>query len=88
MQTLSLCVAPTPTLPRKRGREQAERGARLILHTLPRFLHKKAKRYRPQPAVPNTSTSLDGRVLGRMRTCGFDTLQYDGFGVPYGPYCH
>jgi hypothetical protein len=32
--------------------------------------------------------SLDGRVTGRPRTCGFDTFQYDGFGVPYGPYCH
>jgi hypothetical protein len=26
--------------------------------------------------------------LGRMRTCGFDYLQYDGLGTPYGPYCH
>lgn len=49
---------------------------------------KKAKRYRPQPPPTSTSPSLDGRVLGRMRTCGFDTVQYDGFGVPYGPYCH
>jgi hypothetical protein len=32
--------------------------------------------------------SLDGRVTGRSRTCGFATLQYDGLGVPYGPYCH
>ena len=32
--------------------------------------------------------SLDGRILGRMRTCGFDYLQYDGLGTPYGPYCH
>jgi hypothetical protein len=49
---------------------------------------KKAKRYHPQPPPTTTSPSLDGRVLGRMRTCGFDTVQYDGFGVPYGPYCH
>ena len=29
-----------------------------------------------------------GRITGRTRTCWFETLQYDGFGVPYGPYCH
>ena len=48
---------------------------------------KKQKR----PAVVQTqqaSPSLDGRTLGRMRTCGFDYLQYDGLGTPYGPYCH
>lgn len=32
--------------------------------------------------------SLDGRITGRPRTCGFATFQYDGWGVPYGPYCH
>jgi hypothetical protein len=32
--------------------------------------------------------SLDGRNTGRTRTCGSEVLQYDGFGVPYGPYCH
>jgi hypothetical protein len=45
---------------------------------------KKPKR----PAVVQTqqaSPSLDGRTLGRMRTCGFDYLQYDGLGTPYGP---
>ena len=45
---------------------------------------KKPKR----PAVVQTqqaSPSLDGRTL---RTCGFDYLQYDGLGTPYGPYCH
>jgi hypothetical protein len=34
------------------------------------------------------SPSLDGRILGRLRTCGFDYLHYDGLGRPYGPYCH
>ena len=42
------------------------------------------KRYEVQTQTP----SLDGRTLGRMRTCGFDYLQYDGLGTPYGPYCH
>jgi hypothetical protein len=42
------------------------------------------KRYQ----VQQTPQSLDGRILGRMRTCGFDYLQYDGLGTPYGPYCH
>jgi hypothetical protein len=40
---------------------------------------KKPKR----PAVVQTqqaSPSLDGRTLGRMRTCGFDYLQYGGLG--------
>ena len=55
---------------------------------LPADAAKRAKRHRPQPAPPSASQSLDGRVLGRVRTCGFDTLQYDGLGVPYGPYCH
>lgn len=32
--------------------------------------------------------SLDGRITGRARTCGYDMFQYDGLGVPYGPYCH
>jgi hypothetical protein len=49
---------------------------------------KKNKRYRTYPPAPNASPSLDGRVLGRERTCGYATLQYDGLGVPYGPYCH
>jgi hypothetical protein len=43
------------------------------------------KRYEVQT---KQTPSLDGRTLGRMRTCGFDYLQYDGLGTPYGPYCH
>ena len=51
------------------------------------------KRYEVQrPPAPDArrsqTPSLDGRITGRARTCGFDTFQYDGFGVPYGPYCH
>jgi hypothetical protein len=53
---------------------------------------KPQKRYevqRPAPDARRSQTpSLDGRITGRSRTCGFDTFQYDGFGVPYGPYCH
>lgn len=53
----------------------------------------KQKRYHVQtPSTDGRKTgqtpSLDGRVTGRPRTCGYDTFQYDGFGVPYGPYCH
>jgi hypothetical protein len=33
-------------------------------------------------------TSLDGRVLGVQRTCGWDMQRYDPYGVPIGPYCH
>jgi hypothetical protein len=32
--------------------------------------------------------SLDGRVTGRPRTCGYNYFQYDHKGVPMGPYCH
>ena len=42
---------------------------------------KKEKQYVAQP-------SLDGRVTGRPRTCGYDYFQYDHRGVPHGPYCH
>src|SRR5437763_17142217 len=48
---------------------------------------KKAKRYRPQPPATSTSRSLDGRVLGRERTCGYDSVQYDGLGGAGGPEC-
>jgi hypothetical protein len=51
------------------------------------------KRARQSQAATTTITTpppplLDRRVLGRVRTCGFDYMQYDGFGVPTGPYCH
>jgi hypothetical protein len=51
---------------------------------------KKGKRVRSQTrtTTTGTSSSLDGRTLGRMRTCGYDYLQYDGLGAPFGPYCH
>jgi hypothetical protein len=42
------------------------------------------RRYELQTQTP----SLDGRITGRTRPCWFETLQYDGLGVPYGPYCH
>jgi hypothetical protein len=32
--------------------------------------------------------SLDGRNLGRTRTCWYDIQKYDPYGVPIGPYCH
>jgi len=34
------------------------------------------------------SSSFDGRVTGRPRTCGYDTFQYDSRGGTVGPYCH
>ena len=47
------------------------------------------KQKRPAATVQTQQApSLDGRTLGRMRTCGFDYLRYDGLGTPYGPYCH
>jgi hypothetical protein len=45
---------------------------------------KKRSQYRGEQQTP----SLDGRITGRPRTCGYETFQYDNDGVPYGPYCH
>ena len=36
----------------------------------------------------NVQPSLDGRVTGRPRTCGYDYFQYGSRGIPHGPYCH
>jgi hypothetical protein len=46
------------------------------------------KKLKRSDAKKRSTPSLDGRVTGRSRTCGFATFQYDGLGVPYGPYCH
>jgi hypothetical protein len=46
------------------------------------------KQKRPVAVQTQQVPSLDGRITGRMRTCGFNLLQYDRRGVPYGPYCH
>ena len=41
------------------------------------------------PARQSSETpSLDGRVTGRERTCGFDTFVYSPSGGTVGPYCH
>ena len=49
---------------------------------IPADAARKARQFRPD------TTSLDGRITGRPRTCGYDTFQYDSRGVPVGPYCH
>ncbi len=49
---------------------------------------KKAKLPAAQKRYEVQTPSLDGRITGRPRTCGYETFQYDGLGVPYGPYCH
>ena len=43
-----------------------------------------------EPASPRSSEppSLDGRVTGHPRTCGFDTFVYSPSGGTMGPYCH
>jgi hypothetical protein len=56
------------------------------LSSLPADAAKKGKKR--HPAYIPSSSSLDGRTLGRPRTCGFDYYQYDAWGVPMGPYCH
>jgi hypothetical protein len=47
-------------------------------------------RYRAEPRYRYGSEppSLDGRVTGYPRTCGFNTFQYDGTGDILGPMCH
>src|SRR5436309_1450823 len=47
-----------------------------------------AAKKKQQPAYRADSTSLDGRVTGYPRTCGYDTFLRDSRGVPMGPYCH
>ena len=42
-----------------------------------------------QYQIQRQTPSLDGSIhRADTRTCWFETLQYDGFGVPSGPYCH
>ena len=63
-------------------------AAIMAFAVLPADAAKKAKRYRVETRTTTVSPSLDGRITGRSRTCGYATFQYDGLGVPYGPYCH
>jgi len=53
--------------------------------------YKKERQYyygQPYFNAQASSGSLDGRVTGRARTCGYNTFVYDNRGVPTGPYCH
>jgi hypothetical protein len=47
-----------------------------------------AKKTKRQAAPAATGQSLDGRVLGYPRTCGYNYYIYDVRGIPVGPYCH
>jgi hypothetical protein len=49
---------------------------------------KRSNAVQTQAVQAQQAPSLDGRITGRPRTCGFATFQYDVRGVPYGPYCH
>jgi hypothetical protein len=49
---------------------------------------RKDRRYTDAPRHTDQSSSLDGRVTGRPRTCGYDTFLYDARGGTVGPYCH
>jgi hypothetical protein len=53
---------------------------------LPADAAKKSKKRYPAPAA--AGQSLDGRVTGYPRTCGYNYFLYDDRGVPLGPYCH
>jgi hypothetical protein len=46
-----------------------------------------AKKEKPRTRS-DASPSLDGRVLGYPRTCGYDYFLYSSTGSPMGPYCH
>jgi hypothetical protein len=46
-----------------------------------------ARKQKPR-SLPETPPSLDGRVLGYPRTCGYEYFQYSTTGTPVGPYCH
>jgi hypothetical protein len=56
----------------------------MALSASPADARAKNSQYRVEQQTP----SLDGRITGRPRTCGYETFQYDFDGVPYGPYCH
>jgi len=43
---------------------------------------------RDRQETTTAAPSFDRRMTGRTRTCGYDTMQYDSNGMPYGPYCH
>jgi len=60
----------------------AAAAAIMVLVMTPADAARKERQYR------SAAPSLDGRVTGRPRTCGYDTFLYDGRGVPMGPYCH
>jgi hypothetical protein len=42
----------------------------------------RAKKVKRPDAQQQQTPSLDGRITGRPRTCGYETFQYDGEGVP------
>jgi hypothetical protein len=46
------------------------------------------KQKQPPRERTGAPPSLDGRVLGYPRTCGYDYFQYSTSGTPVGPYCH
>jgi hypothetical protein len=48
------------------------------------YQYRAPSRYRYSADPP----SLDGRVTGYPRTCGFDTFVRDSSRTPIGPYCH
>jgi hypothetical protein len=49
---------------------------------------RKDRPYANPSRYADQSPSLDGRVTGRPRTCGYDMFQYDSRGGTVGPYCH
>jgi hypothetical protein len=62
-------------------------GAAVFAITLAVLPADAARKQKPRPRSEAPS-SLDGRVLGYPRTCGYDHFQYSTTGTPVGPYCH
>ena len=63
-------------------------AAALITMTALFVLPADAAARKQKQVVTQQGPSLDGRVTGQPRTCGYDMMQYDPWGVPRGPYCH
>lgn len=47
-----------------------------------------APKEKPRSRAPAAPPSLDGRVLGYPRTCGYEYFLYSTTGSTMGPYCH
>ena len=52
------------------------------------FAPQEAKAPRPTEATRSADANAVPGTRGALALAWFETLQYDGLGVPYGHYCH